>query len=117
MTFDDEHAGDDRGATTYVGTPYECMAFLDSFFGAMRAFAVGAGTAMRERGEDSSVWDDGERILDRRVFEISVSPLRMVAKSEFRPETVTRGMMVKTALDLAHVMMDEVRDANDGGES
>lgn len=99
--------------TRYSGTPYECIAFLDSYFNAMREFAKGAGMAERETGGDPSKWDEAAAELDKRAFEVTVRPLRMSARSEFREETMARGTAIKSMLEVLHILF---QSPNDEGE-
>jgi len=74
----------------FVGTGMECIAELVSYYKALRYFADA-------RGEPYETFD-------RRVFEMTVYPTDMHARTKSRPETDARVMRIETLLDVLETM-------------
>lgn len=99
---------------TFQGTRYECLAWLDSYFGIQRSIVEGALAVELDRaGGDAEAYEKMLDVLSRSVYEVSITPLGMVTKDETRPENAYRAMRIQTALELFDAITSENKRKKD----
>lgn len=87
----------------YEGTPWECLAWLESYFRIQRALIDGCAGGKK----DAQMWRDLQDVYDRTVFTVTIEPMKMKAPYETRPENEYRVMRLKTGLDLFDAIIGE----------